>query len=510
MSQQPSLFVNADSQHLTALDSFERPESSIRVTPSLTRFEGAFVGSAIGDALGWPVEFWKRGTSFNFETPLRNYVSWSKNQGGSYGWGYNDQISAGSYSDDTQLSLAVARSIDEKGFFEPERFAYSEFPLWLHYERGGGRTIKKAAHKLLQKRTLWHQNFFRSTDNKGTVDYRTAGANGAAMRVLPLVLANPTDSGQLTSDVFRSSIITHGHPRALLGAWLIAYAIQFALSDIDLSVANLKSYVWEKLRECNEFVREDAFATCWINDLNKSSKLSGPDFLSSWNRTLQEVREMLDLIEKFIDEEPEHFYRSIGALEFNTKGSGTLSAGAAIFQFLHHCDSPNEAIFSTANMLGSDTDTIGAMLGALVGARFGYEFLPFHLSETVQDKPYLIKTARRLHNIAIGENNSIFTASKTISKTAMLQRLLAWEIGLHEMFWDAIGEGDSIHHPALGRGIIMSKEIKALPNVRYVAKIIGIDFDCGQTCVFHARVRQEDGEVNESLTKDIVKALYES
>jgi ADP-ribosylglycohydrolase len=508
MSQQPSLFGSADFQHQPSVEQFEPPKSNAKLAPSVARFEGALVGSAIGDALGWPVEFWKRGTSFDFDTPLRKYVSWSKNQGGSYGWGYTDQILAGSYSDDTQLSLAVARCIDEKGSFEPERFAYSEFPLWLHYERGGGRTIKKAAHKLLQKRTVWNQNFFRNTDGKGTVDYRTAGANGAAMRVLPLVLANPFDSGQLTSDVFSSSIITHGHPRALLGAWLIAYAIQFALSDEDLSVESLTVHLWKKLRECHDFVRQDAFATCWINDLNKSVLSREEDFLSSWNRTLQEVREMLDFIEREINGEPEHFYRSIGAFDFSTKGSGTVSAGAAIFQFLHHRDSPNEAIFSTANMLGSDTDTIGAMLGALVGARFGYAFLPPQLSETVQDKSYLLKTAQRLHHIAIGENNSIFTASKAISKTAMLQKLLAWEIGLHEMFWDAIGEGDHIHHPALGRGLITAKETKILPNAQYVAKLISINFDCGQTCVFHARVRQADGEINESLTNDLVKSLY--
>ena len=45
------------------------------------------------------------------------------------------------------------------------------------------------------------------------------------MRVLPIALANLGDIEKIKEEIFCNSIITHGHPRALLGAMLYGYAV---------------------------------------------------------------------------------------------------------------------------------------------------------------------------------------------------------------------------------------------------------------------------------------------
>jgi len=70
-------------------------------------------------------------------------------------------------------------------------------------------------------------------------------------------------------------------------------------------------------------------------------------------------------------------------------------------------------------------------------------------------------------------------------------------------------QGDSITHPTLGCGKIGVKSSQKIPNREdYTAKLIRVDFDCGQTCVFHSRVKN-DVQVLESLEEDLRKALEE-
>jgi hypothetical protein len=77
---------------------------------------------------------------------------------------------------------------------------------------------------------------------------------------------------------------------------------------------------------------------------------------------------------------------------------------------------------------------------------------------------------------------------------------------LHEMFWDAIDIGGAVVHPTLGRGVITSKDIREISRRGYVTKLIHINFDCGQTCVFHSRV-EHNTKVTESLAQDVQRAL---
>src|SRR6185312_15251942 len=198
-----------------------------KAIPSLDRFQGALLLSTVGDALGWPTEFVNATNQHKipFQLPLQDFVEWKKLVGGKW-WGYEETIPSGAYSDDTQLALAVGRCIADTGEFEPERFAYEELPLWLQYERGGGKSVKTAARKLIGKHASWLKNFYKQDD----LDYKNAGANGAAMRNLPIALASVNNEPRIIKDSFLNAIITHGHPRAILGTILFGLAVHYALT----------------------------------------------------------------------------------------------------------------------------------------------------------------------------------------------------------------------------------------------------------------------------------------
>ena len=115
-----------------------------------TKYKGSLKLAAIGDALGWMTEFEKSQDALRKKFGsdyINTFHDWEKNVGGRF-HGYVDKLKAGSYSDDTQLLLSVARSIKSDGFVDQQYFAKKELPEWLLYSRGAGRTIKNAARKI--------------------------------------------------------------------------------------------------------------------------------------------------------------------------------------------------------------------------------------------------------------------------------------------------------------------------------------------------------------------------
>lgn len=482
----------------------ERPSSKRTNIPSLDRFQGAFLCSTIGDALGWPTEFFNPSGKRKppFKMPVESFVAWKKVIGGKW-WGYEEELLPGAYSDDTQLALAIARCITEDGTFEPERFAYEELPLWLHYEQGGGKSVKTAARRLIGKTADWRRNFFK----QGDLDYRSAGANGAAMRNLPIALVNVGDEEKLVTESFRNSIITHGHPRAIFGAILFSLAVNYALILTDqLSRTEMLDYLHHGLEKMGDFIGKDQLIVTWFHNWDQGKSSTEPSLRQLFSQTRQEAFLNLQKIEECIELEPESYYTAVGALDPSTKGSGLGTVCAAIYMFLKYADQPTKAFIKTANMLGSDTDTIGLFLGALLGAYHGLAAAPTHLLANIQDRDYLLKTASRLHVIASGERRDYWEKSETVQKNEAYIRMMGWEIGLHELFWDEIGEGGTIFHPTLGEGKITKKVQRPIAREGYVAKLIPVDFACGQSCVFHSRVENNE-KVSESLAQEITKAL---
>src|SRR5262249_28385728 len=74
----------------------------------------------------------------------------------------------------------------------------------------------------------------------------------------------------------------------------------------------------------------------------------------------------------------------------------------ALWCVLRRRDSGPQAV-SPAIGLGGDVDTLGAIVGALMGAKLGLVAIPRHLVETVVDSERLQGLALRYHALVVGE-----------------------------------------------------------------------------------------------------------
>jgi len=76
----------------------ELPEEPLKHNglPSVDKFQGAMLFSAVGDAPGWPTEFLDPDGNRkpSFTVPVRDFVQWHKLVGGKW-WGYEDNIAPG-------------------------------------------------------------------------------------------------------------------------------------------------------------------------------------------------------------------------------------------------------------------------------------------------------------------------------------------------------------------------------------------------------------------------------
>ena len=162
----------------------ERPDLREKL---MDRHAQAVVSSALwaaaGDAVGWIGELTdERGVRRRVGSPrIHKPVTWRRKLGR---FGPTVQLPAGTYSDDTQLRLAVSRAIRASGEFDIEAFAKVELPVWLAYSLGGGRGTVAAATNLGRNNVAWFSNFFARNDGP---QYVESGGNGAAMRVQPHV-----------------------------------------------------------------------------------------------------------------------------------------------------------------------------------------------------------------------------------------------------------------------------------------------------------------------------------
>ena len=458
------------------------------------KYRSALVFSGIGDALGWPMEFGHR-------QQIKEFESWKKIVGGKY-WGYEQIVDPGMYSDDMQLILSTARCIDESGKFDPSAFSYLELPLWLAYEQGGGKATKLAAHALASGKE-WFLNFYSRKDKKSTTSYVDSGGNGALMRTLPLILVNWDNQENLLKEVWKNSIITHGHPRALIASFAYSLTAKVILegkrnfSDVKKEVINVLAAekpgrIWGENKKYLDWIKQ------WESITSKK-------FDDIWTQTLDELNYFLSCFNRYISANDNDVYQEVGAFKPETKGSGIGTFIISLYMFLKYAKNPQYGLLKIVNMVGSDTDTIANITCGLWGLLHGKSILPIELYEKLQDRDYIESVADSLINIYT-RNISENIIKKSFSKKDALLSVLAWEIGLHDMFWDALDEGKKITHPVLGIGTITNKLMKSIPREGYQAKLIRVEFVIGQSCWFHSLVK-DDGVIDTSLQKELKQAL---
>ena len=228
---------------------------------------------------------------------------------------------AGTITDDTEQALCIARSLVEQQTFDPADVA-DRFVAW--YDTGpfdiGGMT--RRALNQLKRGDEWDKAGQQVWEQ--SPEGQNAG-NGSVMRCAPLAISYARDSERLIEVSRQSSQITHADPRCTYGC-----------AVLNLTIAGMLDDAATPLGDALDYVGSDA-----------------PD-------------ELVAALEPLARGE------SPGTLE--TSGYVVHSLQTALHDGLF-AESAEEAIVTAANR-GGDTDTIGAVAGAVAGARFGASTLP--------------------------------------------------------------------------------------------------------------------------------------
>ena len=415
----------------------------------LAKAKGALLALAAGDALGWPQEMpWRVRGGRARESPDIEFRSWTRRSGGRFR-PYDEVIGAGEYSDDTQLTLAVARSLTNHGGDWWKAFMRVELPRWTLYERGGGGATKRAARAWVAGTPPWQ------SDRADVLRrYFDAGGNGVAMRVLPhaLFLAAQDDPMVLVHDVVRGGTATHGHPRALVGATAAAYAAwSLVRRSRTLGFGELLDLLIDESSEWGAFPVVERGRGVW---LAAASGVFDEPYERLWERTVYEMRRLL---------EQAHNGLRAGALADDRavlndlgcfgryKGAGTVTAAAAAYLTARHAAQPAQGVLRAAFERGADTDTLAAMTGGLLGCLAGDEWLPTPWRD-VQDAAYLGALACRIARGPAG-------ADQRRVETPVAPRTILTELAQDGDREVALGEFTRVHAIALPNPQAVSKSI---------------------------------------------------
>lgn len=184
------------------------------MSPDLeSRYRGALLGLACGDAVGTTVEFSPRG-SF---TPVTDMVG-----GGPF------RLQPGQWTDDTSMALCLAESLLTKGGFDPhdQMTRYLNWWQWGYLSSTGhcfdiGMTVQRAL-----------ATFHVSGDPFSGPTAPNMAGNGSLMRLAPAVLMAHPDREAVLHYAGESSRTTHGAVEALESCRAFGLLLHSALAGI--------------------------------------------------------------------------------------------------------------------------------------------------------------------------------------------------------------------------------------------------------------------------------------
>ncbi|MFN3193987.1 MAG: ADP-ribosylglycohydrolase family protein [Aureliella sp.] len=224
------------------------------------------------------------------------------------------------YTDDGQMMLALAEYLTVNDTIEPNTLM-QQFVEAFEPRRGYGR----GARTLIE---AYRDQSGNKSDYESLVEHLFPGGslgNGGAMRCSPVGLKYVGDLDRISTEAKQSSWPTHRHEIGVEGARLIALATSFAQTAETITPEFLSKTL---LPHCN--------TAEFQNRIKRLAEITNADAVSEFGNGIEAHQSVV-----------------------------TALACFSLF--------PNDfqAAVSLAFWQGGDTDTIGAMTGALVGARLG-------------------------------------------------------------------------------------------------------------------------------------------
>lgn len=302
------------------------------------------LGTAIGDALGLPIQFLER------EVVAKNPITTMEGL---------DQfnVPAGTWSDNTSLSFCLAESLCN-GYDLND--IINKFTKWMYedYWTPANETFD-----------INYINYFTIVNlrNNGSphiagIDNKRGNSDGSLMRILPLVpyILNMEEEKKFRI-IKEISSLAYRRPRSILACIaLCEFAIQYINSQsIEKAYQAMQQTILQLLKK-EMFIEEDI----------PFKRLVGLSYEEFKNIELKDIRSTGYVID-------------------------TLEASLwCVFNTTNYKD----AVLKAVN-LGDDTDTVGAITGGLAGIIYGYDTIPSEWLEVLAKKDDIIELADKLDSI---------------------------------------------------------------------------------------------------------------
>lgn len=252
----------------------------------------------------------------------------------------------GTITDDTEQALCIARSLVEESCFNPSDIA-DRFVEWYDSNPFDIGNMTRRSIRELKKGVPWDESGRRVWES--SQEGSNAG-NGSVMRSPPIALAYLEDREKLARISRETSLITHADPRCTFGS-----------AVLNLTIAGLLHSDTEPLEAALDYVGPDA-----------------PDELVAALEPIARGDEVESL---------------------PTSGYVVHSLQTALHDGLRATDT-EEAVITAVNR-GGDTDTIGAIAGAVAGAQFGMAGLPEGWLSVLDERSELAELAVGLRDAGI-------------------------------------------------------------------------------------------------------------
>ncbi|MBR2387280.1 MAG: ADP-ribosylglycohydrolase family protein [Clostridia bacterium] len=307
--------------------------------------KAVMIGHAVGDAIGVPVEFYlRKNIEKNPVADMRGY--------GTY------DVPAGTWSDDTSMSLAALDSLSggEVDYFD----IMVNFAKWLNngdYTPAGksfdvGRTCLRAILNFAGVAYLEEHGFILPPGfdifECGLRDEYSNG-NGSLMRIHPFVLyahAKGLPFVEWIDIIKKASMLTHAHSRSQIGCIIYTSVLM-------------------------ELLKEQSRAAIVRGLERAKAALSDHPESVHYERIFKENFSLL------------------ARDEIKSSGYVVDTLEAAIWCLLT-TDSYRDCVLKAVN-LGGDTDTVAAVAGGLAGALYGYDAIPEEWRNTLIKREYIEK-----------------------------------------------------------------------------------------------------------------------
>ena len=341
------------------------------------RIRGSLIGGAIGDALGYPVEFIYSYEEIQKRYGERGIARLDTNQ---HWLGEDEQVGKAVVSDDTQMTLFTANGLlNAKRQKSNMKFsicrAYIEWYLtqvgkwsnkykdcWiaripeLNKRRAPGNTCMSSLYAIYSGREAMN-------NSKGC---------GGVMRIAPIPLYAAVDNRMDILDADKlagdAAEITHQHPLGFISAALMSHVVYRLALNIEPTQDSMKHYIMEGVAEMRKQYK------AYHNDVERMTELA--------ERAI------------FLIDNGKTDLENIGHLGEGWTGEEALAI--ALYCALKHFDSFEEAMIAAVNH-GGDSDSTGAVTGNILGAAVGYEAIPQFYKDDLEMHDLILHMADDLY-----------------------------------------------------------------------------------------------------------------